>query len=249
MKKFFKILLSFIVCLTTIASTTTVFAVNYDIISNELQTELSNMSDDDKTTVWIAFPDVDIQSLKDTMLDFESILEEMINDDDYYDNMDLYKSYEEYVVIKREEARKKMNEQRRAYREAVQKLYNESNKNYLDKCNILEENVVFISGSSPLVIATLTKTEIIKISDLEFVKAIYKCNDVVNNDEPIVVFGDANLDGTISILDATEIQKHLANLVTLSTEQKAVSDTNGDGKIDILDVTQIQKYLAQLIQL
>lgn len=61
------------------------------------------------------------------------------------------------------------------------------------------------------------------------------------------IIGDVNGDGKISILDATEIQKYLAELSTLNDEQLAVADTNGDGKISILDATEIQKYLAELI--
>ena len=65
----------------------------------------------------------------------------------------------------------------------------------------------------------------------------------------LLLIGDTNFDGIISIRDADEIQKYLANLITLNDEQKAVSDTNGDGIISILDVSQIQKYLAHLVQL
>ena len=69
-----------------------------------------------------------------------------------------------------------------------------------------------------------------------------------NPDKPIgLMIGDTNGDGKINILDATQIQKHLAKLVTLTPEQEAVADTNHDGKINILDATQIQKYLAKLI--
>ncbi|MCI7211676.1 MAG: RICIN domain-containing protein [Ruminococcus bromii] len=59
--------------------------------------------------------------------------------------------------------------------------------------------------------------------------------------------GDVNTDGVINISDATNVQKHLAQLIDFSDNQKAVADTNGDGIINISDATQIQKYLAQLI--
>lgn len=59
--------------------------------------------------------------------------------------------------------------------------------------------------------------------------------------------GDVNGDGKISILDATEIQKYIAQLSSLKDEQLAVADVNGDGKISIIDATEIQKYIAQLI--
>ena len=59
--------------------------------------------------------------------------------------------------------------------------------------------------------------------------------------------GDVNCDGVVSIADATELQKHLANIIDFNDEQLAVADTNGDGSVSIADATQIQKYLAQLI--
>ena len=65
--------------------------------------------------------------------------------------------------------------------------------------------------------------------------------------EPDAVLGDVNGDGEIDITDATAIQKYLAELIELNSEQKNAADTNGDGEVDITDVTQIQKYIAELI--
>lgn len=59
--------------------------------------------------------------------------------------------------------------------------------------------------------------------------------------------GDVNLSGNISISDATMIQKHLANLLTLNEKQMKLADTNGDKTISIKDATQVQKFLAKLI--
>lgn len=61
------------------------------------------------------------------------------------------------------------------------------------------------------------------------------------------IIGDVNGDEVISIVDATEIQKYLAELSSLNDNQLAVADVNCDGKISILDATEIQKYLAELI--
>ena len=62
-----------------------------------------------------------------------------------------------------------------------------------------------------------------------------------------MIYGDVNNDGSVTVLDATMLQKHLAGLVSFSDEQLAVADTNGDGKITVLDATAIQKYLANLV--
>lgn len=59
--------------------------------------------------------------------------------------------------------------------------------------------------------------------------------------------GDVDGDGTVSILDATVIQKYLAGSVQLDDSRKAVGDVNGDGTISVTDATLIQKYIAGVI--
>ena len=57
--------------------------------------------------------------------------------------------------------------------------------------------------------------------------------------------GDANLDGSITISDVTEIQKYLAETIQFSSEQQVLADANGDGIVNISDATHLQKYLAE----
>lgn len=59
------------------------------------------------------------------------------------------------------------------------------------------------------------------------------------------VIGDANISGSISVEDATAIQRYLGK-IDLNIEP-TVSDVNFDGKITVVDVTNIQKYVAGLI--
>ena len=61
--------------------------------------------------------------------------------------------------------------------------------------------------------------------------------------------GDVDLDGTVTILDATAIQRYLANLEELSAEQLKMADTDGDGAVTIIDATYIQRYLAGMDQI
>ncbi len=58
--------------------------------------------------------------------------------------------------------------------------------------------------------------------------------------------GDADLDSTVSIKDATAIQKHLAGLITLSEVGKVAADTDENTELNIKDATAIQKYIAGL---
>ncbi|MBQ6153182.1 MAG: hypothetical protein IJJ15_05500 [Ruminococcus sp.] len=58
--------------------------------------------------------------------------------------------------------------------------------------------------------------------------------------------GDADLDGKVSIIDATAIQKKLVQLVTFTDKQMIAGDTDEDKIISVLDATYIQKFLASM---
>ena len=62
-----------------------------------------------------------------------------------------------------------------------------------------------------------------------------------------VEFGDVDVDGEVTISDATQIQMYLAELVELEDVQVLLADYNLDGSVDISDATQIQLKLAELI--
>ncbi len=65
--------------------------------------------------------------------------------------------------------------------------------------------------------------------------------------EPEYELGDVDGDGKVSIMDATEIQQHLAELIVVDDDRLACGDTDRDGKVTIMDATQIQQFLAELI--
>ena len=58
--------------------------------------------------------------------------------------------------------------------------------------------------------------------------------------------GDVNCDGVINILDATLIQRYLAELDDLNGRQLALADPSGDGSINIADATLIQMNIAEI---
>ena len=59
------------------------------------------------------------------------------------------------------------------------------------------------------------------------------------------LFGDICTDGNISVTDATELQKSLASITSLTDNQKNIADVNGDGEVNVKDVTAIQKIVVQ----
>ena len=65
----------------------------------------------------------------------------------------------------------------------------------------------------------------------------------------IVVTGDANGDGEITILDLLKVQKHLSNSSKLTNSYLQAADTNADNSVTILDLLRIQKHLLNEIKL
>ncbi len=62
-----------------------------------------------------------------------------------------------------------------------------------------------------------------------------------------VKLGDVDMDGSVTVLDATAIQKHIANIKKLSDDQLLAADTDGDKNVTVMDATLIQKFIANLI--
>ena len=59
------------------------------------------------------------------------------------------------------------------------------------------------------------------------------------------IIGDVNHDGSISILDATIIQKYLAGIADLTEADVKLCDFDGNGRVSIDDVTCLQRYLLK----
>lgn len=61
-----------------------------------------------------------------------------------------------------------------------------------------------------------------------------------------LVYGDVNIDGDITVIDATDIQKYIVGLEELTADSKSVADVDSDGAISVMDATSIQKYIVGL---
>ena len=59
----------------------------------------------------------------------------------------------------------------------------------------------------------------------------------------IVIYGDANGDGDINVLDLLKVQKHILNTASLSGSHKEAADANKDGNINVLDLLKVQKQI------
>ncbi len=62
----------------------------------------------------------------------------------------------------------------------------------------------------------------------------------------VVIYGDTNGDGKISIVDLANVQKHLLKVKSADGIYATSSDTNRDGKITIIDLANVQKHLLKV---
>ncbi|MBR2716035.1 MAG: dockerin type I repeat-containing protein [Ruminococcus sp.] len=75
------------------------------------------------------------------------------------------------------------------------------------------------------------------------------CGKVLVEQEKIpmlILIGDVDGDKKVTILDATAIQRHEAEIKFIDEERFAYSDVDNDGEITVMDATMIQKMVAQL---
>ena len=61
------------------------------------------------------------------------------------------------------------------------------------------------------------------------------------------ILGDADSDGEVTIMDATRIQRFIAELIGEDDIDMKVSDADKDGIVTVLDATHIQRFIAEII--
>ena len=121
---------------------------------------------------------------------------------------------------------------------------------YLDDTyhgSIIESNMVFHEG-----LLTIGRSELVDLSVGDHkLKLVFDDGEIeltlhVTDTQhmPNGFIGDVDLDGSVTILDATAIQRYLADLTQLSGEQLAMADVDADGSVTIIDATKIQRYVA-----
>lgn len=111
----------------------------------------------------------------------------------------------------------------------------------VDEKKSLEEGRVYIMDSAGTPRADVTLAE--KYPTFNRISA-YKGGSTPFPQVEEYMIGDTNLDKTISIRDATQIQRYLVSACNFDGKQMVLADVNFDGAVDINDVTYIQRYLV-----
>ncbi len=70
-------------------------------------------------------------------------------------------------------------------------------------------------------------------------------NYIVLASEGSSLIGDVNLDGSVTVADAVELQKFLLTQIVLTEEQGAQADLDGNQKLNAIDLTLLKRLLLQ----
>ncbi len=60
------------------------------------------------------------------------------------------------------------------------------------------------------------------------------------------MINDIDLDNSVTVADATLLQKYVVGIATLTDDQKLLADCNGDGVINVRDATYVQKTIVKI---
>ena len=62
-----------------------------------------------------------------------------------------------------------------------------------------------------------------------------------------LTFGDVNNNSDVDVMDATAVQRHIAQLDLLKDDALNSADVDNDKEVTVMDATMIQRYVAQII--
>ena len=68
-------------------------------------------------------------------------------------------------------------------------------------------------------------------------------NGTTTKSYKIVIYGDNNGDGKVSVVDLLRVQKDILGSSSMSSYDKKASDINKDGKVDVVDLLRVQKQI------
>lgn len=143
---------------------------------------------------------------------------------------------------------------KKTYNRILGEIQSEVNKSFVEKCGVDEKDIVLCSTLSPMIILNLTEEKIYEIANFKEVTLLdyddsvpVEPSDPIEPTLPVDVVGDADQDGELSVLDATEIQLVLAELKGWENESAMfAADYDRDGDVSVLDATAIQLELANI---
>lgn len=148
----------------------------------------------------------------------------------------------------REESERMVSQARKEYRAYL----NEVDQAFFEQAFRDIEVVFYLTGFGFMTTVAVKAKDIEKIALSDAVQDI-ECNENAFEILPEVIdlpqTGDADCDGSVTVLDATCIQKFKACVIEDYQIDSYAADVDKDGSVSILDATIIQKYKASICNL
>ncbi len=79
--------------------------------------------------------------------------------------------------------------------------------------------------------------------------SVYNNEGMLKYTYSIVIYGDADGDGRISIVDLVVVKRHLLEIKSMSGISFTAGDINRDGKVSIVDLVYVKKHLLELSEI
>ena len=76
--------------------------------------------------------------------------------------------------------------------------------------------------------------------------SVFSAFAVEDETKNALVYGDVNIDGIITVVDATIVQKYIVNMAHLDNVNQKLADVDVDAVITIKDATAVQKYIVNV---
>lgn len=84
------------------------------------------------------------------------------------------------------------------------------------------------------------------LADLDYITSGTRVRLSDNSEYTLVVTGDVNSDGKVSVIDLSRLKLRIIGLTTLDDYQTEAADVNYDGKLSITDLSNLKMYLVGL---
>lgn len=203
-------------------------AVDKQKIGPDLESKLSRMKEGEKIEVliWLNTPIID-----------ENLIDQMT-----YNECGLYRSTckteSDYALYQN------------TYIRILGEYQSAMNRAFIEELGVPESDIIYDGFDTPLVQLKLTKEQVYLCATFDEVDGIEPQAEheesVIDGPLPYPHKGDADMDGDLTIFDATCIQRYIADLIKVTEIDLIGSDYDQDGDVTVLDATAIQRHLVGL---
>lgn len=88
-----------------------------------------------------------------------------------------------------------------------------------------------------------------EIQDSDLIGTGYKLITDTNKEYTLIVTGDLNSDGNITLIDLSRLKKFYLGIITLQEDYEKASDANYDNQVSIVDISIMKKVFIGIIKL